>query len=72
MALDIERVELGISAGLQDRVIQCLGGLGHMDFAPLLQPQPTESGGIVTGVYTRLSPTRLPPLYLAFNTAAGQ
>ena len=30
--LDIERRELGISAGLQDRVVQCYGGLVHMDF----------------------------------------
>ena len=31
--LSIERDELGISAGLQDRVIQCFGGLVHMDFS---------------------------------------
>jgi glucuronokinase len=30
--LSIERDELGISAGLQDRVIQTYGGLVHMDF----------------------------------------
>lgn len=31
--LDVERVELGISAGLQDRVVQSVGGLVHMDFS---------------------------------------
>lgn len=30
--LNIEKEELGISAGLQDRVIQTYGGLVHMDF----------------------------------------
>ena len=30
--LSIERDEIGISAGLQDRVIQTYGGLVHMDF----------------------------------------
>lgn len=32
--LSIERDELGISAGLQDRVIQTYGGLVAMDFGP--------------------------------------
>ena len=31
--LDVERSELGISAGLQDRVVQSIGGLVHMDFS---------------------------------------
>jgi galactokinase/mevalonate kinase-like predicted kinase len=31
--LNIEKEELGISAGLQDRVIQTYGGLVHMDFS---------------------------------------
>ncbi len=30
--LNIEKEELGISAGLQDRIIQTYGGLVHMDF----------------------------------------
>ncbi|KAJ1617171.1 hypothetical protein T492DRAFT_503876 [Pavlovales sp. CCMP2436] len=57
--LDVEEKELGISAGLQDRVIQWYGGLVAMDFAPAT---PRESA------YTRLPVELLPPLYLAYNT----
>ena len=63
--LDIERRELGISAGLQDRVIQTYEGLVHMDFSEDVM----KSRG--TGIYTELSPSLLPPLYLAYNTAVG-
>lgn len=31
--LSVETDELGIAAGLQDRVIQCYGGLVFMDFS---------------------------------------
>lgn len=62
--LDVERKELGISAGLQDRVIQCYGGLVHMDFT-----DPWNKHG---GVFTRYSPALLPALYLAYNTNAGK
>ncbi len=34
LALSVETRELGIAAGLQDRVVQCYGGLTYMDFAP--------------------------------------
>eukprot|EP01035_Chromulina_nebulosa_P017980 gene17980-23612_t len=57
--LDIEKEELNISAGLQDRVIQTYGGLVHMDF--------TND----TPVYTSLDPSLLPIMYLAYNTNAG-
>ena len=61
--LDIERHELGISAGLQDRVIQTYGGLVHMDFSRL-----KEEG---RGAYTTMDPALIPELYLAYNADAG-
>lgn len=61
--LNIEKEELGISAGLQDRVIQTYGGLVHMDF--------TRSEQKSTNIYTELDPKLLPPFYLMYNTSAG-
>ena len=59
--LDVEKCELGIAAGLQDRVVQTYGGLVHMDFSvPSQAPQ-----------YTSISPTLLPPMYLCYNKHAG-
>jgi glucuronokinase len=57
--LDIERRELDISAGLQDRVIQVYGGLVFMNFSE------------ATPVYTSLDPSSLPCMYLAYNTNTG-
>jgi len=64
--LDIETAELGISAGLQDRVIQVYGGMVHMDFDSKL----IQSRGF--GEYTSLDPSLLPTLYLAWNTEVGE
>lgn len=61
--LDIEREELGIAAGLQDRVIQTYGGIVHMDFTRMQ----TESRGI----YTPLDSSLLPELYLLYNIEEG-
>ena len=63
--LNIEKVELGISAGLQDRVIQTRGGLVHMDFS---EAQFASRG---TGLYTDLDTALLPPFYLAYNVDVG-
>jgi len=41
--LDVEMKELGITAGLQDRVIQTYGGLVHMDFSSPLPPPSSSS-----------------------------
>ena len=69
--LDVERKELGISAGLQDRVVQTYEGLVYMDFTsgPFIRagPFPTTVGGI----YTHIDPALLPPLYLAYNVNVG-
>ena len=59
--LSVEKEELGISAGLQDRVIQAYGGIVYMDF----DRQLLESRGY--GHYEPLNPPKLPPLYVAFD-----
>ena len=57
IALACETEELGIAAGLQDRVVQAYGGLVFMDFA--------------RGVHEPLDPTLLPPLFVAWHPTAG-
>jgi glucuronokinase len=69
LALAVENEELGISAGLQDRVIQVYEGLVYMDFAP---ERMHEQGGYLYGHYEPLDPALLPPLYLAYSTEAGE
>jgi glucuronokinase len=61
LALSVEKEELGISAGLQDRVIQAYEGMVYMDF----DRQLLESRGY--GDYEPLKPAKLPPLYVAFD-----
>ena len=62
LVLAVETEELRISAGLQDRVIQVYGGVVYMDFRRELM----ESTG--HGVYERLSPNLLPPLFIAYRS----
>jgi len=78
--LSIEKSELKISAGLQDRVIQTYGGLVHMDFTKTAQIARAPSDATMTslsqlvkpgGIYTPLDPTLLPDMYLAYNIAVG-
>jgi len=59
---DTEQNELGISAGLQDRVIQVYEGLVYMDFDKTL----IERQGY--GRYELLDPAKLPPIYIAYRT----
>lgn len=66
VALEAETKEMGINAGLQDRVIQCYEGCVHMDFN---KAQMEEHG---YGVYTRLDPGKLPQLYMAYKTNLGK
>jgi glucuronokinase len=61
LALSIEKEELGISAGLQDRVIQTYEGIVYMDFDRKL----VEGRGY--GHYEALRPEQMPPLYVAFD-----
>jgi glucuronokinase len=69
LALAVETDELGITAGLQDRVIQVYEGLVYMDFAP---ERMAEQGGFICGHYEPLDPALLPPLYLAYSTEQGE
>jgi glucuronokinase len=63
--LNIEKLELGISAGLQDRVVQVYGGLVHMDFSMI------QFEKLGSGLYTKHDISMLPPLYLAYSTENG-
>jgi glucuronokinase len=65
LALACETEELGIAAGLQDRVAQAYGGLVHMDLAPELV---TDGHGR----YEPLDPTLLPELFVAWREDAPQ
>lgn len=65
LALSVETDELGIAAGLQDRVIQVYGGLVYMDFTRL---SIERLCGLECGRYERLDPALLPPLYVAYST----
>lgn len=69
LVLSVETEELGIAAGLQDRVIQVYGGAVLMDFS---KQRMRSLRGMSCGVYERLDPALLPPLYLAYNTAVGE
>ena len=65
----VEQEELGITVGLQDRVIQVYEGLVYMDFDPICEH-------IVDGIkcyrYEPLDPALLPPLYLAHHETLGE
>ena len=67
--LSIETEELGISAGLQDRVIQCYEGMVYMDFDKLAE---RESKGIKYYDYERLDPALLPPIYISYHNALSE
>ncbi|HEX2951465.1 MAG TPA: hypothetical protein VHV83_18140 [Armatimonadota bacterium] len=60
LALAVESEELGITAGLQDRVIQTYGGVVYMDFDQQLMERQGH------GNYERIDPALLPPLFLAY------
>jgi glucuronokinase len=64
LALAVETEELGITAGLQDRVIQVYEGLVYMDFA---RERLEELCGYRCGAYEPLDPNLLPPVYLAYT-----
>jgi glucuronokinase len=61
LSLSVERDELGISAGLQDRVAQVYQGLVYMDF----NRETMERDG--RGVYEEMDPALLPGLYIAYR-----
>lgn len=69
LVLSVETDELGISAGLQDRVIQIYGGAVFMDFA---EEATQFVGGLSCGSYERLEPTLLPRLYVAYRDDSSE
>lgn len=66
LVLSVENDELGIPAGLQDRVIQAYEGTVFMDF----NRAALEKLG--HGLYEELDPTLLPPLYVAYTTRLSE
>lgn len=61
LVLSVEKDELGISAGLQDRVIQAYEGIVYMDFERKVMEERRY------GIYEPLNPPKLPPLYVAYD-----
>jgi glucuronokinase len=66
LVLAVEKDELGIAAGLQDRVAQVYQGLVYMDFDKAIM----QKQGY--GRYEELDPKLLPPLYIAYRSALSQ
>ena len=66
LALQTETLELGVGAGLQDRVIQVYEGLVFMDFARELM----ERRGY--GEYQPLDAGLLPNVYVAYRTSLSE
>lgn len=66
LVLAVENEELGIPAGLQDRVIQVYEGVVFMDFD---EAEMRKNGH---GHYEEIVPELLPPLYVAFQASFGE
>jgi len=66
LAWSVEKDELRINCGPQDRVIQTYEGIVYMDFDRKLM----EARGY--GMYEPLRPQKLPPLYVAYDPARDQ
>lgn len=69
IALRVETEQLGITAGLQDRVVQTYGGLVAMDFGAM---EVDGRFGVSYGHYEREDESGLPPLFLAYRAAAAE
>lgn len=66
LVLATEAEELGITAGLQDRVIQCYEGCVYMNFDQSIMERQGH------GQYEPIEPRLLPKLYIAYNTDLGK
>lgn len=66
LVLSVEREELGIAGGLQDRVCQAYETLVYMNF----QQDLIESRGY--GEYIPLDPALLPPLFVAYDVSLSE
>jgi len=69
LILKVEQDELGITAGLQDRVIQAYEGLVYMDFD---RSREQMIDALPCYHYEPLDPSLLPPLYLAYHVSLGE
>lgn len=67
--LSVEQEELGITAGLQDRVIQIYEGLVYMDFSR--EAEKAEEGYRYY-TYEPLDPEMLPPVYIAYHDGLSE
>lgn len=66
LTLSVERDELAINAGLQDRVVQTYEGIVYMDFDRKL----LQSRGY--GEYVPLQPAKTPPFYIAYDPGRAE
>ena len=66
LILETETHELGVPAGLQDRVIQTYQGLVYMDFSKEVMDRQGY------GNYERLDPALLPNVYVAYRTSLSE
>lgn len=66
LVLETETKELGVAAGLQDRVIQSYEGLVYMDFSREFMDRQGY------GNYERLNPTLLRDVYVAYRTSLSE
>jgi glucuronokinase len=69
LVLSVEKDELGIGGGLQDRVIQVYGGVVYMDFDPACEHLVQ---GLTAYKYEPMSPGILPPLYIAYHSSLSE
>ena len=69
LVLSVESDELGISAGLQDRVVQCYEGLIYMNFD---RAEYREVAGLPAYHYEPLATDWVPPLYVAYHAHLGE
>jgi glucuronokinase len=65
----VEQEELGITVGLQDRVIQVYEGLVYMDFD---RSRERIVDGLTRYWYEPMDPALLPPLYVAHHETLGE
>ncbi len=66
LILSVEKDELGIGAGLQDRVAQVYEGLVYMNFDKSFMDRRGH------GIYEPLDPRLLPPIYIAYQTELAE
>ncbi len=66
LILSVEKDELGIGAGLQDRVVQVYEGLVYMNFDKAFMDERKH------GIYEPMDLALLPPIYIAYQTELAE